>query len=290
MTHPTAITSVSIEAQGHRFDTDVAGPEEGEVVLLLHGFPQTRYTWREEIRVLADAGYRACAPNQRGYSPGARPEDIESYRVETLTSDALAIVDTLGCERFHLVGHDWGGQLAWITASLHPERVRSLSVLSRPHPRAFLRAVAEDPEQPKRSRHHQSFLRPEATAELLADDCARLRLALTKQGVPESAANAYLETLGEHAGLDAAIHWYRAAASSKLDPGTLPPLRVPTLYVWGNHDATVGRRAAEATREFVEAPFRFVELEGIGHFITDQAPSAFPPLLLDHLRAPEAAT
>jgi pimeloyl-ACP methyl ester carboxylesterase len=274
----------TLEANGFTFAADLAGPPAGDLVLLLHGFPQTRHAWRAELRALAGAGLRACAPDQRGYSAGARPADVDSYRVEHLVADALAIADSLGAQRFHLVGHDWGGQLAWILAARHPERVRTLSVLSRPHPAAFARAMSEDPEQAGRSRHHASNQRAEATDELLADEARRLRRALVTQGVPEADVAEYLATLGQRAALDAAIHWYRAAGKSGIAARDVPPVRVPTLYVWGDADATVGRRAAEGTREFVAAPYRFVELAGVGHFVTDQAPEAFPRLLLAHLR------
>ena len=133
-----------------------------------------------------------------------------------LVADALAIASSLGAERFHLVGHDWGGQLAWIVAAQNPRRVRTLSILSRPHPAAFARAMADEPEQATRSRHHRSFQRPEATDELLADGAARLRTVLRNQGVPESDVAAYLATLGERAALDAAVNWYRAAGSSGI--------------------------------------------------------------------------
>jgi pimeloyl-ACP methyl ester carboxylesterase len=274
-----------IAANGLEFSADVAGPERGDLVLLLHGFPQTRHTWRAELAALAAAGHRACAPDQRGYSAGARPEAVDAYRTEHLVADALAIADALGAERFHLVGHDWGGQLAWILAARRPERVRTLSVLSRPHPAAFARALTEDPEQANRSRHHRAHQRAEATDDWLADGAARLRGALLAQGVPEADVRTYLATLGERAALDAAIHWYRAAGTSGIAAAEIPPVTVPTLYVWGDADATVGRHAAEATRAFVKAPYRFVELPGVGHFVTDQAPAAFPPLLLEHLRA-----
>ena len=278
-----SVETVTLAAHGLRFTADVAGPAGRELVLLLHGYPQTRHTWRAELPALEAAGFRACAPDQRGYSACARPQGVEAYRTENLISDALALADSLGAERFHLVGHDWGGQLAWLTAARHPERVRTLAVLSRPHPAAFARAMANDPEQANRSRHHRAFQRAEATDVLLAGGAARLRAALAGQGVPAADIEAYLATLGQRAALDAAIHWYRAAGSSGLTAADVPPVKVPTLYVWGDADATVGRPAAEATRAFVAAPYRFVELPGIGHFVTDQAPGAFAPLLLEHL-------
>lgn len=265
------------------FTADITGPAGGDLVLLLHGFPQTRHAWRAELESLAAAGYRACAPDQRGYSPGARPAGIDPYRVEHLVGDVLALADALGPGRFHLVGHDWGGQLAWVTAATHADRVRTLSVISRPHPAAFAAAMHDDPRQASRSSHHRSFLRPEATGELLADDAARLRAVYANSGVPDDDAAAYLRTLNDRAALDAAVNWYRAAGRSGLRTAGIPAVAVPTLYVWGSEDRSVGRMAAEGTGDWVEAPYRFVELPGVGHFVTDEDPSAFPPLLAEHL-------
>jgi pimeloyl-ACP methyl ester carboxylesterase len=267
-----------------RFTAEIAGPAAGDLVLLLHGFPQTRHTWRAELQALADAGYRACAPDQRGYSAGARPSGRDAYRIENLVADVLAMADALGAERFHLVGHDWGGHIAWSTAALHPDRIQTLAVLSRPHPAAFAKALGSDDRQSKRSGHHVSFQRAEATDELLADNAAGLRSLFARSDVPDEDAEAYLSTLGERDALDAALNWYRAAGASSIRAADLPAVVRPTLYVWGDADGTVGRAAALATSDFVEAAYRFEALPGIGHFITDQAPSVFPPLLVDHLR------
>jgi len=277
------IRTTTLEIGSLAFTVDVAGPERGDLVLLLHGFPQTRYAYRHELALLAEAGYCAAAPDQRGYSPGARPGDVAEYGIDFLVGDVLAIASALGHERFHLVGHDWGGQVAWVTAARHPERVRTLTVLSRPHPAAFAAAIASDPEQPKRSRHHRAFQKADAADPLLADDAAALRRAFAEQGVPPADTEAYLSTLSDRAALDAAIQWYRAAAGSSGGAGGVSPVPVPTLYVWGNADATVGRPAAEATARFVTGPYRFVELDGIGHFATDQAPGAIDEALLAHL-------
>ncbi len=277
------IATTMIEANGWRFTADVAGDREGELVLFLHGFPQTRHAWRAELQTVASAGFLACAPDQRGYSPGARPPSVDDYRVELLVDDVLAIADALGAHRFHLVGHDWGGQIAWVTAALHPERVASLAVLSRPHPAAFARAMKSDAAQSERSGHHRSFQRAEATDELLANDAASLRSLYERSGVPAADADAYLSTLRDHSALDAAINWYRAAGGSLIPAKAVPAVSMPTLYVWGDADSTVGQLAAEATASVVDGSYRFVALAGVGHFITDQAPSAFPPLLIEHL-------
>ena len=274
-----------IAANGLQFTASMAGPANGELVLFLHGYPQTKHTWRGELPALAERGYRACAPDQRGYSDGARPSGIDSYRVETLASDALAIATALGRERFHLVGHDWGGHLAWVVAALHPQRVRSLAVLSRPHPQAFALAMQNDRRQSGRSSHHKAYQRAEATDELLADDGAQLRAIFKGHGVPDPDAEAYLATLGRRDALDAALNWYRAIGRSNIQWRDVPAVTVPTLYVWGNADQTVGRLAAEGTREWVDADYKFVELPGVGHFVTDEAPRAFTKALIEHLKA-----
>jgi pimeloyl-ACP methyl ester carboxylesterase len=271
-----------------RFTVDVAGPADGTLVLLLHGFPQTRQTWRHQLPALGAAGYRALAPDQRGYSPGVRPDPaagLAPYHIDRLVGDVLDLAEAAGHggrARFHVVGHDWGGQVAWVVADRHPERVASLTVLSRPHPAAFRRAFREDADnQRHRSRHHKSFHDPATATLLLEDGARRLRRSLADGGVPEPAIAAYLSVLGDPATLEAALAWYRAAGT--LINVEVGPVSVPTLYIWGDADATVGRAAAEWTREFATGPFRFETLLGIGHFVTDEAPEVVTRLLLDHL-------
>ncbi len=278
------VETVTIEANGMSFTADLGGDPQGELVVMLHGFPQTRYTWRSELALLADNGYKVCAYDQRGYSPGARPQRIEAYAVNHLVEDALGVVDALGHERFHLVGHDWGGGVAWMTALLNEERVSSLAIISRPHPAAFRRALDENAEQRRRSGHHQRNRERGATARILANDAQRLREGLARSGVPKADGDAYLETLNDYATFDAALNWYRALDLSEEFFAKVENFHRPTLYVWGNQDVSVGRYAAELTAQYVDAPYKFVELEGVGHFVTDQVPGAFPPLLLEHIR------
>ena len=274
-----------------RFTADTAGPTGGELVLLLHGYPQSRHAWRHQVPALGAAGYRAVAPDQRGYSPGVRPDparDLAAYGIDRLVRDVLDLADASGsaARPFHLVGHDWGGHVAWVTAHRHPSRLRSLTVLSRPHPAAFRRAFKENADdQQHRSRHHRIFHDPTTGPRLLEDGARRLRSRLADQGVPEASIAEYLSVLGEPAALEAALAWYRAAGS--LTQVEVGPVTVPTLYVWGDRDATVGLSAARFTAEFVTGPFRFEVLPGVGHFVTDEAPEAATQLLLSHLTAQE---
>ncbi|MEM7140228.1 MAG: alpha/beta hydrolase [Actinomycetota bacterium] len=277
------ISTETIDLGALSFIADVGG--DGDLVVLLHGFPHSRHTWRHELPALVDAGFSVCAPDQRGYSAGARPTEIDDYRVELLMADVLGLADARGADRFHLVGHDWGGQIGWCLAAHHPDRVRSLAVLSRPHPQAFIRAFSTDPDQAARSSHHRAHQRPEATDDWLADGASSLRSLYAAWGVPPATAATYLETLGERDALDAAINWYRAAPRSEITPGDLPAIDVPTLYVWGTADATVGEIAATGTSDFVTGPYRFEALEGFGHTVPDEEAGVFTALLLEHLAA-----
>jgi pimeloyl-ACP methyl ester carboxylesterase len=272
-------------APGLVFDALAEGAAEAPLVLLLHGFAQSLHAWRSQLPALAAAGYRAVAPSQRGYSPGARPDvtDTAHYRFDLLVGDALDIVAACGHadRRFHLVGHDWGGSIAWGIADKYPQRVASLTVLSRPHPNAFNRALQmADGEQARRSRHHRDFLEPDAGPRVLADDARWLRERLANSGVPAFAIDEHLSVLGNAAAMEAALAWYRARGAIRAPLGVIG---VPTLYVWGDADDTVGRAAAEGTHAFVSGPYRFEVLPGVGHFIADQAPDRLNELLLAHV-------
>jgi len=269
------------------FDTLVAGEPGAPLVLLLHGFAESMHCWRAQITALGDMGYRAIAPSQRGYSPGARPDSREfsHYLIDRLMDDAIAIVAAAGYgdDRFHLVGHDWGGSIAWGLADRAHERLASLTILSRPHPNAFNRALQMvDGEQAGRSRHHKAFLEPDAADVVLADDCKWLRDRLAANGVPADAIERHLAVLGNKEAMEAALAWYRARGAIR---GPLGPIRVPTLYIWGDADDTVGRIAAEGTRNFIAAPYQFEVLPGVGHFAADSAPERVSELLLAHIEA-----
>lgn len=266
------------------FDAIAAGRPGAPLVLLLHGFAESMHCWRAQVASLSDMGYRAIAPSQRGYSPGARPDpsDFSHYLIDRLMDDAMAIVAAAGYgdARFHLVGHDWGGSIAWGLADRHHERLASLTILSRPHPNAFNRALMTDGEQAQRSRHHKAFLEPDAADIVLADDAKWLRDRLAANGVPADAIERHLAVLGNRPAMEAALAWYRARGAIR---GPLGPIRVPTLYIWGDGDDSVGRAAAEGTVDFIAAPYRFEVLPGVGHFAADQVPERIFELLLEHV-------
>jgi pimeloyl-ACP methyl ester carboxylesterase len=269
------------------FDALTAGEPDAPLVLLLHGFAESMQCWRAQVAALADMGYRAVAPSQRGYSPLARPDprDPSHYHIDRLMEDAMAIAAACGHadRRFHLAGHDWGGSIAWALADRHAERIASLTILSRPHPNAFNRALQmDDGEQANRSRHHKAFLEPGAADVVLADDCRWLRERWTAAGVPVGAMTAHLAVLGNRDAMEAALAWYRARGAIRSPLG---PIRVPVLFIWGDADDTVGRAAAEGTRDFIAAPYRFEVLPGGSHFTADQMPERVSELMLSHVAA-----
>jgi pimeloyl-ACP methyl ester carboxylesterase len=284
----TMATVQKIETEpGLVFDVLVDGPADAPLVLLLHGFAESFHTWRSQIAALAAAGYRAVAPSQRGYSPGARPptSDHALYRFDLLVTDAMNVAAAAApdARRFHLVGHDWGGSIAWGIADAFPDRLASLTVLSRPHPNGFNRALMlPDGEQARRSSHHRWFLEPDAGTKVLADDARWLRERLAAAGVPAAGVDEHLMVLGNPDAMEAALAWYRARGAIRAPLG---PIRVPTLYIWGDADDTVGRVAAEGTRDFVTAPYRFEVLPGGSHFVAEQMPQRVNELLLAHVKA-----
>ena len=281
-----------VTAEGS-FTVDVAGPHDGPLVVLLHGFPQSRHAWRDQLPALAAAGYRAVAIDQRGYSPGVRPDpsvSLDAYGLDRLVADVLDIAMACGVlpgSQFHLVGHDWGGQVAWATAAAHPDRLASLTVLSRPHPGAFRAAFKANADgQQDRSKHHKAFHDPTTATKLLDEGARRLRRSMHDQGVPSASIDGYVSVLGTVPALDSALAWYRAAGL--LANAEVGAVAVPTLFLWGDADATVGPTASDATEDWVSGPYRRVVLPGLGHFLTDQTVEGVNQPLLAHLATHQA--
>ena len=262
------------------FDALAAGPEDGRPVLLLHGFPESAAQWEYQLGALAFGECRAVAPHQRGYSPDARPTSVAEYALDELVGDVLAIADELGWPRFDLVGHDWGAGVAWATAAAHPDRVRTLTAVSVPHPTPFAQAIRSDEDQMRRSAYIHLF-RQAGVAErrLLAEDGVPLRMLFDRK-VTRDRIEGYVTRLLEPGALTAALNWYRANKLSTLE---VEPVAVPTLYVWGTEDVAVGSTAALATEKYVTGPYRFEILEDVSHWVIDEVGGAFTPLLLRHL-------
>ncbi len=283
-TTASGIDRLEVDANGWTFTARAAGPEGGRGVILLHGFPQTSWCWRGQLSALGDAGCRAVAPDQRGYSAGARPLRVTDYRLDHLIGDVLALADTMKMDRFDLVGHDLGGLVAWVAAARHPERVRSLSIVSTPHPLALREVLAGDAAQASWSERMESFRRPEVPERLLlgSDQSGSGLASLCRaSGLGEAHTRQYLAVLTRPGALTAALNWYRAMEG--VDLAGLPMVQVPTLYVWSTGDTSLGRPAAEASAKFVTGAYRFVVLDEISHWVPEAAPAELARLLVEHL-------
>ncbi|MEX5296448.1 alpha/beta fold hydrolase [Kocuria sp. CPCC 205268] len=266
---------------GLHLDVRDDGPRDGVPVLLLHGFPQDGTCWSRVAPVLRRAGLRTLVPDQRGCAARARPRGRRAYRLELLVQDAVALLDAAGVRRAHVVGHDWGGIVAWALAAHRPDRVASLTVASVPHPRALARSLTRSP-QVLRSAYVGAFQLP-ILPEALLGPC--LEDLLRRSGLPAADAARYAARMQEPGALTGALNWYRALPLSRLRTGLVD---VPTTYAWGSRDPALGRRAAELTAEQVRGPYRFVELDA-GHWLPETRAGELAELVLERVGGAAAA-
>ncbi|MGH1345091.1 MAG: alpha/beta fold hydrolase [Nannocystales bacterium] len=276
------IEETQIEVGDFVFDAYVAGPEDGEFVLLLHGFPESAVEWEDQLRELGDRGYRAVAFNQRGYSPGARPEEVEAYTTVNLAGDAIAVADAMGAESFHVVGHDWGAAVAWRVAGLAPERVESLTVISVSHTDAYVAAFS-DPEscQSQVGTYIFPFLSPGYEEVMLADDAAILRDAYAE--LDPAQVEAHLAVVGNPEALGAALKWYRAAFTLPEPSPPLGTISTPTTLVWGDEDEFTCVDSIVDTENHMSGPYQLEVMAGQGHWLPEVNPDEVTDFILERI-------
>ena len=272
----------SFDRAGLTFDVrDAAGPgadAEGRTVLLLHGFPQTSASWEPVAERLRAEGLRTLAPDQRGYSPRARPRGRRAYRVDELVADTAALVEASGEGSVHVVGHDWGAVVAWAMAATRPELVRTVTGVSVPHPGAFLRSMLTS-GQGLHSWYMGLFQIPGLPEALMADP-DRMVAVLRRAGQSRAHAERDAAALAGH--LTGPLNWYRALPLASPGASTTPVAR-PSLLVWSDGDAFITRAAVEGHDRFVRGPHRLEVLPGVSHWIPDEVPDRLADLVLDHV-------
>jgi pimeloyl-ACP methyl ester carboxylesterase len=273
---------VRIPARGFEYRARVANlTGEGSPLILLHGFPETSGMWEPLIDAAAAAGYRVVAFDQRGYSPGARPDQLEAYALPELHADVLAIADAAGFERFHLAGHDWGSVVGWSVAGSEPDRVLSWTSLSIPHGGAIT-AARESDEPPGYIR----VLRTRGLAETLMSAFGMRLLWEMYAEMPPALAEEYVGMLREPGALTAVIRWYRALPFEQQGSEALsaPKIEPPVLYIWGNRDMPVfvGPRVQAEHAGFMAGPFESIELDA-GHWLMQEQTEAVVEATLAHL-------
>ena len=272
----------SFTRAGLVFDVRDSGPLDGTPVILLHGFPQDSRSWGPVAALLHARGYRTIAPDQRGYSPGARPRPRLAYRPSELTKDIVELIRVTGLGPVHLVGHDWGALVAWELAAERPDLLRSLAALSVPHPGAFARAMFTR-SQRRKSRYMLFFQLPWLPERQLTSGKTWER-SLRATGMSSEAAARDAGRLRERGAARGALNWYRALVFSS--PRALRArITVPTLYVWSDGDKAIGAQGVALTPRFVTGPYTFEVLEGVSHWIPDEAPEQIDALLSRHFVA-----
>ncbi len=265
-----------VEANGLRFRALVDGPPDGELFILLHGFPEGAESWARQLPVLAKAGYLTVAPDMRGYGMTDAPEGVASYAIDQLVEDTRGLIEAFGKQRAHVVGHDWGAVVAWYFAGTHPDMTTSLTALSVGHPAALAEASRHDPDQQARSSYVGLFL-IEGKAEhvLMSEDAKRLRamyrIGPNPDAIPAAVVESFVRSLGRPGRLTAGLNYYRAnlktggLAWERLQ--RLGPITAPTQLLWGDEDPALGRRGAEGTAAQVKGRYRLKVLEGAGHWL-----------------------
>jgi pimeloyl-ACP methyl ester carboxylesterase len=271
------VIAVRLEVNGTGLEVEDRG--SGAPVMLLHGWPDSHRLWRHQVAALTVAGYRTIAPDLRGFGESDRPAEVEAYSLLNIAGDVLGVLDHLGIERAHVVGHDWGAALAWAVAAFAPERVDHLAVLSVGHPSSFRRAGFEQREKS----WYMLLFQFDGVAEqwLSADDFANFR-AWSQH--PE--ADAVIADLARPGALTATLNWYRANVPPTVlvePPLEIPPVSAPTLGIWSSGDFALTEAQMSGSAAHVTGTWRYERVEGAGHWMQLEQPDSVSKLLLDFL-------
>lgn len=256
---------------GLTFDVIDSGPIDGDVVVLLHGFPQTAASWSAVSEFLHRKGFRTIAPTQRGYSAGARPTGRRQYTTDKLTDDVAALIELTGGPA-HVVGHDWGAMVAWSIAAARPDLVRTLTTVSVPHPAAFFKSMTSS-GQALRSFYMGIFQLPKAGE-------AFARFMMTRAGMPREALAISKSEVMDTPALTTALNWYRALPFEPRDQLGVKITR-PTTHIWSDGDVALDRKGALLTERYVDAPYKLEVIEGANHWLPDRRPERLADLIAE---------
>jgi len=284
-------------ATGVTLNVASAGPEDGEPILFLHGFPESHRTWRHQMDGLSDL-YRVYAPDQRGFAASDKPAGVENYETDRIVADVMALADALGLDHFSLAGHDWGGAVAWTAALTHPIRVKRLIIVNAPHPLVFQKSLIDDPAQREASQYISFFRSPAAEAAItgmgLENFLDKVMLShADATGLPAEERQNYLDDWSQPGVLTTMLNWYRASRILVPAPGEearaplwthapFPKLRMPTLVVWGLKDTALLPVQLQGLPDLIE-DLRLVTSPTAGHFITWEEPGIVTSAIRDFM-------
>ena len=286
---------------GVTLNVQLGGARSGEKIIFLHGFPESHRTWREILPVLAE-DYFVVAPDQRGFGASDKPPGVENYRTDRILEDLIALADALELETFTLVGHDWGGAVAWLAALRHPDRIKRLVILNAPHPLIFQKSLIDDANQRAASQYITAFRTPgmEQALEAMGLETFYAKTFASHADiakVPEEERAAYLADWGQPGALTAMLNWYRAseivvpapgeaATAPAWTKGPFPSLKVPTLVVWAMRDTALLPVQLGGLYDLVD-DLRIVQVPDAGHFIPWEKPGPVIRAIGDFMRAPD---
>ncbi len=278
-----------IPVNGLELHTIVAGPLDGPLVVLLHGFPECWYAWRNQIKPLAEAGYRVVVPDQRGYNLGDKPRGIHNYRLEALSADVVELIRAFEREQAMVVGHDWGGMVAWHLGMHHPDVVEKLIVLGAPHPATYLREIRSNPAQQRKSWYIGFFQLPLVPEEVLGHDpIDSARRFFRQNAINQDAFSSFdlhvmATALAQPEALASMLNWYRAAARDRSALENLRPIAQPTLLIWAEDDAALGRSLTYGLEPWI-SNLKLHYIPHCGHWLQNEAPEIITEDLLAFLK------
>jgi pimeloyl-ACP methyl ester carboxylesterase len=272
--------SIEIDARGMTFSALADGAESGPLVLCLHGLPRNSWEWHHQIPAIAELGFRAVAPDLRGYCPGARPVGVEAYHIDEYAQDILAIADAISGQKFHLMATSIGASMAWWIASKYPDRVLSLVCINIPHPGAVaVRSTnaAEAAEQREKFAYFEDSRKA-------GNERQMFERMLASQAVPPEESEPYRRALDSDEALEAVYNFYRALPLSQNEQLQLDPVPMPTMFVWPPGSGNISRTSAEANADWVTGPYRFEIVQDAHQPILQALPEQLTALLVEHLR------
>jgi len=272
-----------IPTNGIRLHTALAGPENGEPVILLHGFPEAWFGWEPQIHALAAAGFRVIAPDQRGYNLSDKPIGVASYRMDTLVADVLGVADALGFERFNIAGHDFGAMVSWLLAVQYSERLRRLAIANVPHPVVMRSYIRRHPSQMLKSWYALFFQIPALPERIVRAGNWRMMMSAMPAGLSEEERDRYREAWAQPGAMTGMINWYRAMLRRPPKLTGSPRISVPTLVVWGKQDPYISYGLAPLSVDLCNDG-RLIRFEDATHWVQHDKSEEVSQLLIEHFR------
>ena len=281
----TSLRHRTIATNGIRLHAVEAGPEDGPLLIFLHGFPELWYGWRQQIAPFAEAGFRVLAPDQRGYNTSDKPKGVRAYGRDSLARDVLGLIDEAGREKAYVVGHDWGGIAAWWLGMKHPDRIERLAILNCPHPEVMKRHLRKNPAQLKRSWYMLFFQLPRLPERALRRDnyqnlVKSLRWTSRRGTFTDDDVRVYREAWAQPGALTGMLNWYRAGLRVRPSPPPSPRVTVPTLLIWGTKDRALGEELAQPSIDLCDHGL-LARIEEATHWLQHEEPGRVNALIGD---------